>query len=84
MANISPLQQDPEYLRRKRQELELSLQPFRDMMYHVLSIMPMQGFHMYPDGRIEQLPIPKEWQEKIDLINKWREDHIKRFWDGIR
>lgn len=83
MAHISAIKPDPEYLYRKRQELDRSLQPYRDMMNRVLSLMPIQGFHMYPDGRIEQIPIPKEWQEKIDLINEWTEDHIKQFWDGI-
>jgi len=73
----------PEYVSRLQHELYRSLEPYRNMMNHVLSIMTMQGFYIYPDGRIEELPIPKEWQDKIDFIRERTEEHINQFWNGI-
>jgi hypothetical protein len=61
-----------------RKALIQSLEPFRQMRYHVNSIMPMRGFIVDRNaGTFEYLPPLPEWQKQLDRIDEMEREYIK-------
>lgn len=77
MIQIHP---DAEYLHRLRIELEKNLRPYKEELAHILSVMPVPGFVVYEDGRIEPLPPYPVWQSKIDRVQEVIREYTVAFY----
>jgi hypothetical protein len=59
-------------------QMRQSLETFAQMLCHIYSIMPQQGYVVdSTTGAFESLPPLPEWQERIDKVIEMRNDYIK-------
>lgn len=80
---INRTKEDAEYFARLQMQLINFLKPYHDRLDYLYSIAPPPGYYVYSEGRIEQLPLKKEWQYLTDDLNQEINDFIARYWDNI-
>lgn len=75
--------EDYDYFKSLQIRLSEYIKPYHDRLNYLYSIAPAPGFYIKPGGRIEQLPLKKEWQDLIDQLNQELNDFITRYWDNV-
>lgn len=76
---MNKTQADYEYIMRRRDEFQKAMQPFNDMLKKVVERIPVSGLAINMDtGEMRLMPLPNEWQKKIDFIIEERNDFVKR------
>ena len=62
----------------RHREMMASLEPFTQMLAHIYTIMPHQGYVVdLTNNTFEPLPPLPEWQERIDKVIEMRNEYIK-------
>lgn len=75
---LGPSEQEKD---QKRKDFFNDLEPFRIMMYRLLSTMGHPGIIMdMTTGEWNDAPNPPHIQSKIDEILKMRDNHVKKYW----
>jgi len=63
---------------RRREEFQRAVQPFNDILKKVIERIPVSGMAINMEtGEMRMLPLPDEWQKKIDFILEERNRFIK-------